>query len=220
MNQQLVFDLQRELVPSLENFVVGANQQLHSALRACARGACAESIYLWGPPGCGKTHLLRAFGAAGEALYTDCRDAVPLAHGVMRLAVDNIEEADAGRQQALFSAYNLTREAGGAFVASGSAPPAQLQLRDDLRSRLGWGLVFQMHPLSEDDQRAALHAHASSRGYSIRPEVVDFMLKRWPRDLKSLVKVLDALDRYSMEQKRAISLDLVRELLHKVYPAA
>lgn len=220
MNRQLIFDLQRELVPSLENFVVGANQQLHGALRACARGACAESIYLWGPPGCGKTHLLRGFCSQGGSFYMDCRSPAALPVSATRLAVDNIDYADAERQQALFSAYNRARELGGAFVASGSAPPAQLQLRDDLRSRLGWGLVFQIHPLSEDDQRAALHAHATSRGYSIRPEVVDFMLKRWPRDLKSLVKVLDALDRYSMEQKRSVSLDLVRELLHKVDPAA
>lgn len=214
MSQQLIFDWQRELVPSLANFIVGSNAELHAVLRASAAGECSESVYLWGAPGSGKTHLLRGFSAAAGALYFDCRGATVLEDS-SRLAVDNIDAAGPGCQEALFSAYNRSREAGGVFVASGQQPPAQLELRDDLRSRLGWGLVFQVQALSEPGLHAALHAHAASRGYPLRPEVIDFMLKRWPRDLKSLVKVLDALDRYSLEQKRAVSLDLVRELLQR-----
>lgn len=214
MSRQLIFDWQRELVPTLANFVIGANAELHAVLRACTRGECGESVYLWGPTGSGKTHLLRGFAAEAAASYLDCRGATSVP-AETRLAIDNINAADPACQHALFSAYNRSREQGGAFIASGDSPPAQLELRDDLRSRLGWGLVFQVQVLGEAELRAALHAHASSRGYPIRPEVIDFMLKRWPRDLKSLVKVLDALDRYSMEQKRAVSLDLARELLHR-----
>ena len=93
MSQQLIFDWQRELVPSLDNFIIGSNAELHAVLRASAAGECSESVYLWGAPGSGKTHLLRGFSAAAGALYFDCRGATALEDS-SRLAVDHID-ADA-----------------------------------------------------------------------------------------------------------------------------
>jgi len=98
-------------------------------------------------------------------------------------------------------------------LAAGNVAPARLQLRADLLTRLGWGLVFQVHALSDDDKRVALKRRAAARAFDLRDEIVEYLLRHLKRDLPSLMTVLDALDRYSLETKRPITLPLLRELL-------
>jgi len=112
-----------------------------------------------------------------------------------------------------FEAFNRARGEGHSVVAAGSAPPPQLALREDLRTRLGSGLVFQVHPLSDDEKAAALRAQAASRGIALPDEVAAYLLRHLPRSLAMQLAVLDALDRYSLAQKRAVTLPLVREAL-------
>jgi len=118
-----------------------------------------------------------------------------------------------GDQIALFDLYNRARAAGGALVASGDAAPAQLALRADLRSRLAWGLAFQLHPLSDAEKAAALREQARGRALDLPEEVIAYLLKHARRDMASLIGILDALDRYSLEQKRPVTLPLVRDAL-------
>jgi DnaA family protein len=129
------------------------------------------------------------------------------------LAVDDVETLGAQAQLEFFHLYNALRECQGVVLAAGNAAPARLQLRADLLTRLGWGLVFQVHALSDDDKRIALKRHAAARAFDLRDEIVEYLLRHLKRDLPSLMAVLDALDRYSLETKRSITLPLLRELL-------
>ena len=216
MQQQLLLQLAEPPAPTLENFVPGRNGAALQALRDIASGAGGERfVYLWGGPGSGRTHLLRglvqAAGANG-AWYLQGAAALGEA-GARLIAVDDVQLLGADGQIRLFDLYNRVRTAGGALVASGDAAPAQLALREDLRSRLAWGLAFQLHPLSDQEKAAALRKHAEERALKLGEDVIAYLLQHARRDMASLVGILDALDRYSLEQKRPVTLPLVRDAL-------
>ena len=97
--------------------------------------------------------------------------------------------------------------------SAGALPPADLALRDDLRSRLGWGHVLAVSPLSEAQTRAALRMEADRRGLFLSDEVLDYLLSRFARDLKHLMALLQRLDAYALVHKRAITLPLLRQML-------
>jgi DnaA family protein len=201
VTRQLALPISPAPEPTLENFVPGANSELLACLRQLAAGRCAESvIYLWGEPGSGRSHLLRA---------SEREDLV---------CADDVERLDAAAQVALFNAINRAREAGGTVLAAGNAPPAQLALREDLRSRLGWGLVYQVKPLSDADKALYLRAEAARRGLRVPDEVVWYLLTHVRRDLHSLAALLERLDRASLEQRRPITLPLVRKALRALEP--
>ena len=196
MTRQLALPISPPPEPTLENFVPGANAELLARLRALAAGELAESVlYLWGEPGSGRSHLLAASARSGLVV------------------ADDVERLDEAGQIALFSAINAARETGGTVLAAGNAPPAQLALREDLKSRLAWGLVYQVKPLTDAEKALYLHGEAARRGLKLSDEVVWYLLTHVRRDLHSLTGLLDRLDRTSLEQRRAVTLPLVRELI-------
>ena len=219
--KQLAFDLAQPASPTLDNFVVGRNAELVQRLRAVAQGSASErALYVWGERGSGRTHLLRATSAALRARgirapYVADGDELQgeAARGAQALAVDDVDRLDDAAQAALFKRYNDVRENGGIFVAAGSAPPAELRLREDVVTRLAWGLVYEIHALSDDEKMRALSEHAASRGFGLAPEVSRYLLARSQRDMGSLMATMEALDRYSMETKRPVTVPLVREML-------
>ena len=196
--RQLPLPISAAAQPSLDNYVVGANAEALEGVRALASGGLKEAIvYLWGGPGSGRTHLLRAAASANPALVT----------------ADDVDHLGEAAQQALFVAINAAREGGPAVLAAGAAPPASLGLREDLRTRLGWGLVYHLKPLSDADKALYLHGEALRRGLSMSEEVVWYLLNHLPRDLASLHAALDRLDRHSLARQRAVTLQLVRDAL-------
>lgn len=217
--KQLALELASPPPPTLDNFVVGENAEVVAALRALARGDGGERfIYLWGGSGSGRTHLLRAvlqaLGAAGrKARLHAAADGVVAAQADDIVGVDDVQYLDAPAQIGLFNIYNELKDGSGVLVATGDVPPARLPLRPDLLTRLAWGLVYEVRALSEDDRRAALRDYAAARGFELPREVADYLLARAPRDLGSLRTLVDTLDRLSLEQKRAITVPLARELL-------
>jgi len=198
--QQLVLDIGPPAVPAFDNFVAGPNAEALARVRSLAEGNLREAIvYLWGDPGSGRTHLLRAAARANPAL----------------VIADDVERLEPAAQQQLFAAINGAREGGEPVLAAGPRAPAGLALREDLRTRLAWGLVYQLRPLSDAEKAEHLLAEAGRRGLRLSGEVVRYLLTRFPRDLPSLNGVLDALDRYSLAAKRPVTLPLVREALEK-----
>lgn len=192
--KQLALGISPPPQPTLDNFVPGANAELLARLRELKAGKFAENVlYLWGESGSGKSHLLQASAAAHVA--------------------DDVEKLDEPSQIGLFNAINEARQLGGTVLAAGNAPPAQLPLREDLKSRLAWGLVYQVKPLTDDERSVFLRGEAERRGMQLADEVVSYLLTRMRRDLHSLTAILDRLDRFSLETKRPVTLPLVREAL-------
>jgi DnaA family protein len=197
---QFVLDLAPPAEPDFGNFVAGPNAEALAAVKALAAGAEAI-VYLWGEAGSGRTHLLRAALRANPRLFT----------------ADDVEVLDAAAQQRLFIAINAARGGEAPVLAAGRTPPLQLALREDLRTRLGWGLVYQLKPLSDADKAVHLRAEAARRGLRLSEEVVGYLLTRLPRDLPNLNSVLDGLDRYSLATRRPVTLPLVREALERKF---
>ena len=201
--QQLLLELAPPPPPTLENFSPGRNNAALEALREALAGG-EPFVFLWGPSGSGKTHLLRAFTEAAAAAR---REAV---------AADDVARLGEAEQLVLFDLCNRLRATKGALAASAEAPPAQLPLRADLRSRLASGIVLQLHPLGDADKAAALAAHAARRGIALDRELIAYLLSHFDRDMGTQIAMLDALDRYSLQRKRAITLPLLKEALRAV----
>ncbi|TAN54423.1 MAG: DnaA regulatory inactivator Hda [Betaproteobacteria bacterium] len=197
--RQLALGISPPPDPSFDNFVIGASGELVARLRELADGRLAESIfYLWGETGSGRSHLLAAAARAATR---------PL------VVADDVERFDEAQQRALFIRINEARDSGGAILAAGNAPPAQLPLREDLRSRLAWGLVYHLQPLTDVERVHYLQSEAARRGMRLGDEVARYLLNHVRRDLPSLGAILDRVDRLSLEQQRAVTLPLVRAAL-------
>ena len=180
--------------------------------------------YLWGEPGSGKTHLLKAAVGAlqqqgARVGWLDASSIEPPEFNEAWSAVilDDCHLYTAVQQQAAFNWFvNAVSSADGqprGVLAAGSVPPADLLLRDDLRSRLGWGHVYELHALSETERRGVLRAQADARGIFLSDEVISFVLSRFSRDLSSLMQLLDQLDGYALQTQRAITVPLVKAML-------
>lgn len=219
--KQLLLDIIAPPAPSISNFVVGCNAELLQAVSELAAGKAHERhLYLWGAPGSGRTHLLQAAVAAAAACGLEARydTAATFAEATDNtaagfLAVDDVDTLSAKAQIDLFNRINAVREGHGRILVVGNAAPAQLELRIDLTTRLGWGLVYQVQALTDTEKIQALTAHAVGRGFDLQPGVADYLLRHWRRDLPSLLAALDTLDHYSLATKRPMTVPLLREVL-------
>lgn len=201
---------------SFDSFIAGGNGVALAALRTPRP---AGAIYLWGPAGSGKSHLLNACArearAAGHgAVAVGAARALPWTwDGAGLLLLDDCEAYDAARQHAAFALFVEAATAGVPVVAAGRLPPVDLPLREDLRTRLGSGPVFQLAPLSEPESRSALQREAARRGIALSGEVVAYLLTRFARDLGSLMALLDALDEFSLAEQRSVTVPLLKQML-------
>jgi len=133
--------------------------------------------------------------------------------GATVVAVDDVEALDDEAQIRLFDLYNLMQESGGMLLVSGKESPLHLKLRDDLRTRLCWGLVYQVHALNDEEKAQALVQHASLLGYALPAEVTQYLLRHGRRDLPSLIAALDELDACSLRLHRPPTVPLLKDVL-------
>ena len=224
--KQLILDIAPPPQPTLENFVVGPNDEALAQLRALLTGESHERfVYLWGGAGCGKTHLLQALAAAAAAHpWRVCQTGAAgmcseeEAAACDLVLVDDVLQLDAAGQNRLFNIMNQMRNGSGLLVAAGPYAPMHLNIRQDLSSRLAQCLVFQVKCLSDEDKAQALMAHAQGRGFTLPYDVAAYLLRKWKRDIPALLAVLDAVDRYSLEVKRPVTVPLTREVLARLKP--
>lgn len=200
------------------NFVVGANALAVSHLQSLQPGG--TPVYLWGPSGCGKTHLLQAvmchLQAQGVKVASfSAADAAPWAHDDQwgAIAVDDCERLAPDQQHGAFAQFVQAASQRCTIVSAGRLPPVDMPVREDLRSRLGWGHVIAVAPLSEPEARAALRRDADRRGIWLSDEVMAYLLTRFARDLKSLFDLLNRLDDFSLSSKRSVTVPLLRRML-------
>jgi DnaA family protein len=198
--RQLALGISPPPQPTLDNFVPGANAELVARLREFQGNRFAENVlYLWGETGSGKSHLLRACSVLSACAGPN--------------VVDDVETLDEASQIGLFNKINEMRQSGGAVLVAGNAPPAQLPLREDLKSRLAWGLVYHVKQLTDDERAVYLRTEAERRGMHVPDDVIRYLLTHLRRDLPTLVAVLDELDRTSLEKQHPITLPLLRAAL-------
>jgi DnaA family protein len=220
--QQFTLDVAVDTAPTLDNFLPIGNETAHQHLRLWM-GSSPRSpvpIYLWGATGTGKTHLLKAvlnsLNTKGEpAGWLDDRSLEPSSFNPAWRVVllDDVHRFNSVQQHAAFNWFVNAQTVGCAIVATGDAPPANLLLRDDLRSRLGWGDIFALQALSDEAEREVLHSNAAARGLVLSDEVLSYMSNRFSRDLGNLMQWLDKLDQYALQTKRAITVPLLKEML-------
>lgn len=213
---------------TFDGYVPGANAaaqahlQLLGASLPQAAGSPALPVYLWGPRGSGKTHLLHALaGAANQrglrAGWFDAQSVVPwhFDESWSVLLLDACEALDAGQQQAAFALFIEAGTHGVPIAAAGALPPVDLPMREDLRTRLAWGHVFALEALAESDARAALRREADRRGILLSDEVMDYLLTRFSRDMQHLMALLERLDEFALSQHRSVTVPLLKRMFEQ-----
>ena len=228
--KQLALDIGLATGPSLGNYFAGANEAALQHLRLWVGQGSQQTTrapvptYLWGEPGSGKSHLLKAVASALREQGASVGWLDPSVHARPEfderwaaVLLDDVHLYSTAQQALAFNWFvNATSPGSGAprwVLAAGSVPPADLPLRDDLRTRLGWGHVFQLQVLDETARRAVLRQEADARGIFLADEVMDYMLSRFSRDLGSLMQLLDRLDAYALRAQRAITIPLLKAML-------
>jgi DnaA family protein len=194
--RQLLLDFTRAPEPTFENFVPGANGELLHALQDAAAGRPAERvIYMWGETGAGKTHLARALEQVAAAR-----------RGVR--VIDGVEDLPEEAQNELFNAFN--DRAFTFLLVTAASAPRDLAIRRDLATRLATGLTYRVVALTDEEKRSALAAHAKTRGFDLSEDVAAYLLTHARRDMGSLISALDAIDRYSLETRRPVTVPLLK----------
>ena len=220
--KQLPLDIGLGRAPSLAGFLAGPNEAAWRHLQLWAGSPTRSPVptYLWGAPDSGKTHLLKAVreslreqGASTGWLDPSQAEPQPFDERWAAVLMDDVQQYSAVQQHAAFSWFVQAQALQRGVLAAGAAPPTHLQLREDLRTRLGWGHIFQLHVLSEPERRSVLRRAADARGVFLSDEVMDFILHRFSRDLGSLMLLLEHLDAYALQAQRAITIPLVKAML-------
>ena len=228
--KQLALDIGLASGPTLARFFAGPNEAALQHLRLWAgEGSQPDTrspvpTYLWGEAGSGKTHLLKAVrqalsdqGASVGWLDASVASAAEFDERWAAVVLDDVHLYSTAQQAMAFNWFvNAISPANGAprwVLAAGNLPPADLPLRDDLRSRMGWGNVFHLQRLGEAELRAVLRQQAGARGVHLGDDVMDYMLKRFARDLGSLVALLERLDRHALRTQRALTIPLLKDML-------
>lgn len=218
--RQMLLDWGMEQPQTLATFVAGQNTELLSRLQRLqdepANSLNERFVYLWGANGAGKTHLLKALASGPSARYLPADAAAAdfeFNPAQSLYLIDDCDQLAPAAQIAAFNLFNEAREHGATLVAAGCMAPATLVVREDLRTRLGWGLIYQVHGLTDEEKIAALTKAALARGFSLSPGVLPYLITHFHRDMRSLSAMLDSLDKYSLETQRPITLPLLRQLL-------
>ena len=224
--KQLVLDIALASDPTFANFFVGPNEAAFEQLVLCSGSSQQSPVptYLWGLEASGKTHLLKAVsealrghGASSGWMDASMHEPPAFNESWSAIILDDCQLYTVAQQRAAFNWFvnALSTDDGQPrwVVAAGDVPPADLPLREDLRTRLGWGHVFALQALSEAERRAVLQRAAGARGVVLSDEVMDFMLRRFSRDLGSLVQLLGRLDAYALLTQRAITIPLIKTML-------
>jgi len=232
--KQLILELAWDPLPAFAGFLPGDNAAVVAQLRE--QSWPGAPVYLWGPAGSGKTQLLhelqsRAVEAGLVAQWFDAATPLPwtLADGAALVLLDGVDQFGAEQQHAAFTLFveaatrvgaapagaSANARLGVQFASCGRLPPVDLAVREDLRTRLGWGPVHAVQPLAEAGTRDALHQEARRRGIVLGDEVLDYVLARFARDLKSLMHLLHRLDGFALAEKRAVTVPLLKRMLNE-----
>lgn len=213
---------------SFDNFYPGRNCEIVAALKKTASGLGEKIIYLCGSRGQGLSHLLQAscHEAARHkitAIYLPLRDLLSQSpemllgiESLQLICIDDLQLLSKSPEweEEIFHLFNRVHDAGGIVIFAGNDLPKSLHLSlPDLVSRLAWGVVYQLHPLSDAEKINVLILRAQARGITLSEEVGKYILSHCPRHMTTLFAALDALDKASLAAQRRLTIPFVREVL-------
>lgn len=193
--EQLLLNIHPNPKKTLENFVIGKNAECLSSLKKLLTSDEIFFIYIWGESGCGKSHLASAL------------------KNQQITVVEDVEMLSDSEQIKLFNLYNESKKTNTKLVVTGSDSPNNLNLRDDVSSRLNWQLVYQLKALTDNEKKIAITKHAASKGIDLNKKIIDYCMANLNRDLHYLIATIDALDEWSLKTKRPITIPLLKQLL-------
>ena len=180
----------------IDNFVVGQNiEVVHTLKEIISDKLPIQFVYLWGNEGSGKSHLAHIASDHGFLIH------------------DDVHLLDEPGQIELFNTYNRCKDSKQNMLVTGLYSPLQMKLRDDLATRLAWGVTYEVISLSDEEKKVALLKHADERGMKLSPDIIDYCLKYLKRDMPNLFSILEALDKWSLTYKRPITLPLLKEII-------
>lgn len=224
--KQIALDIGLGSGPTLANFMAGPNEAALQHLRLWVGDASRATLrspvptYLWGASGSGKSHLLKAVrealreqGAAIGWLDAGLAEPPPFDERWAAVLMDDVHHYSAVQQHAAFNWFVHAQTSHQWVLAAGEPAPGGLTLREDLRTRLGWGHVYGLQVMSEAERRAVLRQAADARGIFLGDDIMDFMLTRFSRDLAHLMQLLEHLDGYALQTQRAITIPLIKAML-------
>ncbi len=211
-NLQLVLSFFQTEAPTLDNFIAGRNIDAVNVFRELATGIGPQIVYVFGGPGVGKTHLLKSLVKNQEK--------VPVFDEKIKIyAVDDVQKLNDEELAGLFELINQVRAHSNThLIVSGDRSPMSLKtsgMREDVTSRLGWGTVLEIEPLSDDDRGLLFIHRARNNGLTLSDDVINWMSTYLPRDLRTLSVLFEELDNYSLSKGRAITIPLIKEWLNK-----
>jgi DnaA family protein len=230
MEKQLALQFVLPEKAAIESYLSRANEQAVEALRACAGGKGEPYLYLWGTGGTGKSHLLQAATLLAEkvdrsAVYIPLEQVSELAPEIFDdleqvdlVCLDNVQQiaGESNWEQALFNLFNRLRDNHRSLLVSADCSPLNLPLKlPDLASRLSWGLCYQLQGMSDQDKAQAMIEDAERRGLLLSRDGARYILRHAPRDMGSLRRLLEQMDRAALEAKRRLTIPFIREFLQQ-----
>ena len=192
---QLLLNIHPNPKKTLENFVVGKNTECLSSIKKLLNSDELFFIYIWGEDGSGKSHLASALKNQKITV------------------IEDVEILSDNEQIKLFNLYNESKKTNTKLVITGSDAPNNLNLREDVSSRLNWELVYQLKALTDNEKKIALTKHAEAKGIALDKKIIDYCMANLNRDLHYLIATIDALDEWSLKTKRPITITLLKQLL-------
>ncbi len=215
------------IVPShsFETFFIGrGSANACATLKAfCNNDIDDDQLFFWGEPNVGKSHLLSAacqqvasdgFSVAyltGAQASQD--DALQGLENSDLFCVDDLHLLRPHAEEALFHCINRCRDNGTRLLFASAIAHDQLNVSlADLKTRLSWGPIFHMQTLADDELHAAVAHMLKARSMTVGDDVIDYILRRFPRDIAQLKSLVDKLDIESMSAHRKVTIPLIKTI--------
>lgn len=226
--QQLPLGFRLRDDATFDSFLATENEQVLHSVMQIVKGLGDNFIYIWGPEGSGRSHLLQAScHAAPEykqtAVYLPLEELISLnsdlfsgLENIALVCIDDVEKiaGNAVWEEQLFHFFNRIRANGNRLIVAANSAPNQLPIKlPDLKSRLSWGVVYQLNALNDENKLAALQLRAQGRGLDLDKSVGKFLLRRCPRNMAQLFETLEQLDQASLAKQRRLTIPFLKEVL-------